>query len=1854
MASRIKTTPQSIDQLVLDIRQKINILESKTEDKDIKGAEKIRKELQNIRLKLHDPNFRKQINFNPDPDLTTYPEYGDPEFLKKIFYKKEFFKDRYMPIEIEKGYEKLAEEECSSIHFRLTPNQIFLKNFMSPYTPYNNLLIFHGVGVGKCHQKDTGIMCYDGSIKKVQDIRVGEDLMGEDSCPRRVTSLARGWDTMFRVYYDKCEFTINSEHILVLLFRPPCTSGNSFYSYLENDIIQVTRVYVKNHQLIYEQTSTQPLTKQEENIHFFRWISTKPYSSNNDIHNVLGILNGTSGFNDVVHIRVDEYVTLPEEIKNMLFVYRVPIFHFKDSYKTDYLDKAKKICVFKLGKFCEDILRISVCSDGEFNNRSTCVRYMKNFKKVNKYLSQPWIKYGEWCTRQRFMAGFLQHQITHQEKHIYPYVPDLVFIARSIGIYVDVLIDSYDHTKEPYDQKHYPNYFYMQRYVDTDKVKDNEGQVKNEREPYLAPHAKPMYMRLNLLKKFTSLGKPLPANSTTHYMEMFELFKMYRGQYHCDIEKAMFPLRVKKLLETQEYYGFTLNKDHRYLLDDFIVTHNTCSAITIAEQYHDVYDKKVLVLLPSRLKSNFKNEIFDVKAYEDDRIEKTCTGLKYVKQVPQYNRKSADVVGKAVNRKINQNYEMLGYQEFSNRIEEIEKKMKQRFPYEEERQVIEFKNRLKNLFSNRVIVMDEIHNARRDGIKPGAKQDKKTPKRIMQLLESVDNCKLIMLSATPMFNEAREIVHIMNYLLSNDKKPILNANEVFDENDRLKPQGAIKLARVAQNYVSYMRGQNPFSFPFIFYPDMNHDPSVLKSHQVPIRDINNQRIPESSRLRYLVGKLVISPLSATQQKIYDFLKPDYIDDNSANSLNSQIDIDFLDDLHEEDENDEDEDDEDDEENDRVNKSLSSNESKKTSQNENQVTSLTTTGSSQKQYSVVKLIQASSLSFPNPNCKKAFGNKGFKNCFDILDKNPRENRRHIQCQYKPAYVNFLHYDNLGEYSSKIKKIVDYILNSEGIVFVYSRVLYSSLLPLAIALEHFGFRKSDGTELLAGPKKLAKRPYSVKTDHGEFAPHYTIFSHEAIANMNKDKDMQILRSRENAYGEKIKVILGTSVSSEGLDMKNIREIHIIEPWYNLNRLNQVIGRANRKCSHKDLPIEKRNVTVYKHVSLHPKEAQKKIESVDLRVYRIAEQKQKTIDHIEKIMMENSIDCALNKYRLFYPRDELSMTIPQVVTSQGKIIKHYRIGDKEDSLKTRETRCAFNPYEASSDKNDDKIKTKIDKRTFRATFYKEDIEYYKQLVSALFKRADISIFFDIERLKQHLKQMFGSKLEDDVILFTLDDMIKNRERIINAYGEKGFIVYFSNKYMFQPEHSPYLFLTKYERKNYVTPQQGRVLFDARQIFDKNMEHKRRIPNNTFGKHKMGYADLGWMPASSKKISLFQTVVNQVNTNILQAYLLSALPSSVLSALPQVTYSINTQKKDRRNNQPFVQIADLIEVFIKQKEPGPSSNIVISQKDRQKTYALCLAALSLVIDRFKDLEIIVFMEEVVQHIDEDNPFIKKGSPYHNLTNNTNNNSPSHTQQRKKQAHEMLANPLNTKVKLTESAYEIVKPFLQPKTHNKQKDTKQKMLPFFTDVYHMALYVLLDHKYLVFIPYKNEEKRTDVYFRNPFFMHASLEFQDKDSKQGSKQAQKIESFEIEKSLMTYNRQKQHFEKNIMLNISAILNMPEMRNSFKEVGPIYMNQMEGFYSVDSKNSKQMTFKVIDKKPECGVKCGTGSLTQADMVNRINRHEQQLIDREVAYKKSQICLIYELAIRFIRYFEGRPVFVTAVERYYMKSRNFNLP
>lgn len=86
--------------------------------------------------------------------------------------------------------------------------------------------------------------------------------------------------------------------------------------------------------------------------------------------------------------------------------------------------------------------------------------------------------------------------------------------------------------------------------------------------------------------------------------------------------------------------------------------------------------------------------------------------------------------------------------------------------------------------------------------------------------------------------------------------------------------------------------------------------------------------------------------------------------------------------------------------------------------------------------------------------------------------------------------------------------------------------------------------------------------------------------------KEDALKKFRDRKNMYGEEIKIIIGTRIISEGLDFKFLRQVHILEPWYNLSRHEQIIGRAIRYLSHKDLPLEEQNSEIYQYASILPK--------------------------------------------------------------------------------------------------------------------------------------------------------------------------------------------------------------------------------------------------------------------------------------------------------------------------------------------------------------------------------------------------------------------------------------------------------------------------------------------------------------------------------------------------------------------------------------------------------------------------------------------------------------------------------------------
>ena len=91
------------------------------------------------------------------------------------------------------------------------------------------------VDLGKSLARDTPVIMYDGTIKMIQDVKIGDQLMGDDSTPRNVINLGRGMEMMYDIVPTKGDtYTVNESHILSLKY-----STNKNKNVKKGDVIDI-------------------------------------------------------------------------------------------------------------------------------------------------------------------------------------------------------------------------------------------------------------------------------------------------------------------------------------------------------------------------------------------------------------------------------------------------------------------------------------------------------------------------------------------------------------------------------------------------------------------------------------------------------------------------------------------------------------------------------------------------------------------------------------------------------------------------------------------------------------------------------------------------------------------------------------------------------------------------------------------------------------------------------------------------------------------------------------------------------------------------------------------------------------------------------------------------------------------------------------------------------------------------------------------------------------------------------------------------------------------------------------------------------------------------------------------------------------------------------------------------------------------------------------------------------------------------------------------------------------------------------------------------------------------------------
>lgn len=196
------------------------------------------------------------------------------------------------------------------------------------------------------------------------------------------------------------------------------------------------------------------------------------------------------------------------------------------------------------------------------------------------------------------------------------------------------------------------------------------------------------------------------------------------------------------------------------------------------------------------------------------------------------------------------------------------------------------------------------------------------------------------------------------------------------------------------------------------------------------------------------------------------------------------------------------------------------------------------------------------------------------------------------------------------SPKMTNIVFNILHSPGPTVVYSSfVQMEGIAVFKIYLKFVGFTNNMAN--IANATSLSNKKSLQYVEY-----HGSIERSARIANRRR------FNAKENIYGEYIKVFMLTKAGSEGINLLNVRQIHILEPYWNEVLIEQVIGRGIRQKSHNALPLKDRHVDVYRYTM--SRKSQKL--TADEKVYKVASSKANVTKSFLLSVKQTAVDCQL----------------------------------------------------------------------------------------------------------------------------------------------------------------------------------------------------------------------------------------------------------------------------------------------------------------------------------------------------------------------------------------------------------------------------------------------------------------------------------------------------------------------------------------------------------------------------------------------------------------------------------------------------
>lgn len=804
-------------------------------------------------------------------------------------------------------------------------------------------------------------------------------------------------------------------------------------------------------------------------------------------------------------------------------------------------------------------------------------------------------------------------------------------------------------------------------------------------------------------------------------------------------------------------------------------TGKTCSAIGVAEEMRQYMKRtglkrQILVVASPNVQGNFRQQLFDERklmkvtnAANPNEFTwniESCVGnsLLYEINPNSIRNLTREKLISNINSLINENYAFLGYIQFANVARahmlfssgEVDEVTKQK---QEEQNIRRF-------FDERLIIIDEVHNIRLTD----DSNLQQVAAVLMTVVKYARGLRLLLLSATPMFNSYKEIIWITNLLNANDRRSQIQTSDVFAPDGEYIPTGKDLLRRKLTGYVSYVRGENPYTFPYRIYPSIYSPENAINSFTYPRIQMNgveidapiqnvNVYINRVDKTTYQM-QVYLSIVDYMRRKSHGFYTnagiyremPTFENMESFGYTLLQRPLESLNIVYPDEE----------------------------------MTQMLQTGNKSRNYTD-ELFQ------------NAVGGSGLARVVSFSAMENDEPLKH-NYEYKSStlkkYGRIFSPEELPKYSAKISEMCNIIRNSEGIVLIYSQYIDGGVVPIALALEEIGFSRYSHS--YAGKHRhlfkhaptdqidaITMKP-RVRGDPFQPAQYIMITGDKGLSPSNTE-DVKYATNTNNMDGSKVKVIIISKAGSEGLDFKAIRQVHILEPWFNMNRIEQIIGRGVRNLSHCSLPFKKRNVQIYLHSTLIEGAEE---EAADLYLYRLAERKATQIGKVTRLLKESAADCILHIGQTNFTADKLSAlaankNIRLELSSKNPISGEYRevdfrIGDLNGSEICDYMSCEYqcNP-------------TVLDPAE------KENIQSYNE------SNLESNIYYIIGRIKELFRDKHVYTLEQICsainvvrvypiaqIYYVLTNFVDNRNMLLfDRYGRFGYLLNRGKYYEFQP---------------------------------------------------------------------------------------------------------------------------------------------------------------------------------------------------------------------------------------------------------------------------------------------------------------------------------------------------------------------------------------------------------------------------------------------------------------------------------------